>query len=225
MPLWVLPLLPPRHKADAQTPTRQTTTYIPHAETTQSHAQPSTMPAACLWPQKRNPQRTFRDDIPYCRLGQHNRGRRFYTDCDVAVRDFGKASFHPERSTFLGVTADHRTGSEHRDDGSMAVENLEAAHHTRQVYRIGRAVVERLSRGYYFYVHGYLEMRRRDYLACERMRLPFSMASSMVPTLRKACSGRWSTSPSIIMLKPRMHSSMGTMTPGTPVNFSATVKG
>ena len=55
--------------------------------------------------------------------------------------------------------------------------------------------------------------------------LPLAIASSIVPTLRNACSGRSSTSPSSIMLNPLIVSSIGTITPFTPVNCSATAKG
>ena len=47
----------------------------------------------------------------------------------------------------------------------------------------------------------------------------------MVPTFRNACSGYWSISPLRIILKPRMISAQGTITPGRPVNCSATKKG
>ena len=48
----------------------------------------------------------------------------------------------------------------------------------------------------------------------------FSITMSMLPTLKKACSGTWSTSPRQIIWNPSMVSAMETVEPGTPVNFS-----
>ncbi len=55
--------------------------------------------------------------------------------------------------------------------------------------------------------------------------LPLAIASSILPTRLKAASGKPSTSPFIIILKPRIVSSIGTKTPFKPVNCSATWKG
>ena len=43
--------------------------------------------------------------------------------------------------------------------------------------------------------------------------------------MKKACSGRWSTSPSTTIRNERMVSSSGTDTPGMPVKVSATKNG
>lgn len=64
-----------------------------------------------------------------------------------------------------------------------------------------------------------------NYFTSARSLLPFSIASSIVPTFRKACSGYSSISPLRIILNPRMVSLKGTITPGSPVNCSATWKG
>src|SRR5690606_16018802 len=63
------------------------------------------------------------------------------------------------------------------------------------------------------------------YTASANSFLPFSIASSMVPTKLKAASGYSSTSPSMIMLNPLMVSLRSTNTPLRPVNCSATWKG
>ena len=49
----------------------------------------------------------------------------------------------------------------------------------------------------------------------------FARTSSMPPTLKKACSAMWSTSPRQIIEKPSMVSATGTVEPGMFVNFSA----
>ena len=49
----------------------------------------------------------------------------------------------------------------------------------------------------------------------------FARTSSMPPTLKKACSAIWSTSPRQIIENPSMVSANGTVEPGMFVNFSA----
>ena len=77
----------------------------------------------------------------------------------------------------------------------------------------------------YQLAHWHIGTFMHYFFACSSNCFPFSMASSIVPTFRKACSGRSSTSPSRIIRKPLIVSSMETITPGTPVNCSATEKG
>src|SRR5688500_2536946 len=52
-----------------------------------------------------------------------------------------------------------------------------------------------------------------------------STASSIPPTRKNACSGRWSYSPSQSALKDAIVSSIGVYLPGRPVNCSATKNG
>src|SRR3954453_3321382 len=53
-----------------------------------------------------------------------------------------------------------------------------------------------------------------SYAASAASFLPFSTASSMVPTMKKACSGRWSYLPSQMARKPLMVSARSTNLPG-----------
>src|SRR5439155_3975755 len=55
--------------------------------------------------------------------------------------------------------------------------------------------------------------------------LAFFSTSSIPPTMKNACSGRWSYLPSVIALNEEMVSSSGTVTPGWLVNCSATYIG
>ena len=143
------------------------------------------------------------------------------------------SDFHFKR--FIAQTG-HRTFTERGDDGSVSSQHFKAPLGTRKFHAIGFAFEYRLFGRYdsYFHTFSFMECKCGGPVstaspafrqACAISFLPLAMASSMVPTLRKACSGRSSTSPSRIMLKPRMTSSIGTITPGTPVNFSATVNG
>ena len=71
----------------------------------------------------------------------------------------------------------------------------------------------------------FIDIPVRNYSSGMIMRLAFSIASSIVPTLRNACSGYSSISPLRIILNPRIVSLNGTITPGRPVNCSATWNG
>src|SRR5438445_8973131 len=55
--------------------------------------------------------------------------------------------------------------------------------------------------------------------------LAFSWASSIPPTMKKACSGKWSYSPWVRALNEAMVSSTGVYFPGLPVNCSPTKNG
>ena len=66
----------------------------------------------------------------------------------------------------------------------------------------------------YQLAHWHIGTFMHYFFACSSNCFPFSMASSIVPTFRKACSGRSSTSPSRIIRKPLIVSSMETITPG-----------
>ena len=111
--------------------------------------------------------------------------------------------------------------TQRRDNRRMVGQDLELSHRTRHQDALNYSVV------FYLLGRNYLQLQHNfnssllilNYaLAASRSLLAFSFASSMVPTFRNACSGRSSTSPSRMALKPLMVSSMGTMTPGRPVN-------
>uniref|UniRef100_A0A1I8GZM3 BHLH domain-containing protein n=1 Tax=Macrostomum lignano TaxID=282301 RepID=A0A1I8GZM3_9PLAT len=63
------------------------------------------------------------------------------------------------------------------------------------------------------------------YFCCSARRSALPTASSMPPTMKKATSGRWSSSPDRIFLKPLIVSFSGTSLPSWPVNTSAIWKG
>src|SRR5262245_5490926 len=75
-----------------------------------------------------------------------------------------------------------------------------------------------------------LALRRHDvdldgHYAAASICLACSTASSIPPTRKNACSGRWSYSPSQSALNEAIVSSTGVYLPGRPVNCSATKNG
>src|SRR5215472_13363496 len=101
----------------------------------------------------------------------------------------------------------------------MAGEHAEIALGARRVHLIDLAC-EKLSLG-----RDKGEMQLLRHHASDAIFSALATASSIVPTMRKAVSGRWSYSPSHTALNERMVSSNGTKMPGILVKASATCIG
>src|SRR5262249_5245045 len=144
------------------------------------------------------------------RLGEHD-------DAILAV-DLAVSGADLQRARARAAAPGERALLERREKRRVAGQHAELAGEARNRDLVDVGVERRALRREHLELHG-------PYAASRMRRSPFATASSMVPTMWNAASGRLSCLPSRISLKPRMVSLSSTYLPSAPVNALATSNG
>ena len=119
-----------------------------------------------------------------------------YTDRNSIVRDFGKAGLYMQSLSLFPYLIFYIAITEGRYQRGMVMQDTELSgdsrkrhsiHHLSEKMRLGRRDSKVYSS---FVIHLLPPYAGRHFLAAARRASPFLMASSIVPTFRKACSGR-----------------------------------
>src|SRR5436190_16936477 len=163
----------------------------------------------------------FRRDGTVGQDGNHVVGNLYEPAVDVISNGFAVLD-HPQLA--ITQSANERTVS--RGDAQLAVVQGQrdklCMHLQRRGFRSDDHTFHHSNSGSHidtsFIAFGHRNSYFAIFLAC-------SSACSIAPTYMNACSGRWSHLPSQISSKLRIVSRNGVISPGLPVNTSATKKG
>src|SRR5680860_1250816 len=135
---------------------------------------------------------------------------------ELVVAELQEAAVNLEGVLTGGALDAHRRVGELQQRRLVAGQDADLTFDAAGVDLVGLAVVQPLLRRHDRHAHD----RHQD----SRRRLAFAMTSSTPPTMENACSGYSSRSPLMSASKDSIVSDSGTLTPGEPVNCSATKK-